>query len=546
MKWFKVADETFTYEGKILKRIIYNEDIGDDIKKGDKGPWVEFPERIKCREPIICVGDVFILGSTGFQNTCGAIRLEDSVVRDCVFKNDKTCSVSIKNSQISSVHVEKTNIENDLERKILISDSKIKTRNPNNFFNIINRGTIIIEKSEITSSSAIAKIESYYETSIYIKNTFFENFGISVKTDLSRDSSISINNVEYYGNGDVNILVNGKATIRNTVIQGIQIIFVKDANIANCNLCGTVSVYGKKDSNISLIKSTLSDFAKIVVDDETQIIDSIVMNRAMIVAYSPTTIKKSIISGCARIDNANISGCIIQDKTIVENVSIEHFEIKNNSRIGSLITGETIDPSVFYPKTTIVGGSATKLYVIEKQSDFYMMQDLFDENIVLACLPKTNEYVLLAANGNSQVNFLSLSESVRFVAKKVLDKKCDEDLVHQIADKFVSDKETRFSVSDAARELIKFVPLNKNNENFIENSLLFFWFSFFRSLNGKSGFSEDKTDMVLQKIIKKSRLNIKNKKPVLDENIRLISNDVLDVLLNGKEITLPNNWIVVS
>ena len=163
MKWFQVADETFTYEGKILKRIIYNEDIGDDIKKGDKGPWVEFPERIKCREPIICVGDVFILGSTGFQNTCGAIRLEDSVVRDCVFKNDKTCSVSIKNSQISSVHVEKTNIENDLERKILISDSKIKTRNPNNFFNIINRGTIIIEKSEITSSSAIAKIESYYE-----------------------------------------------------------------------------------------------------------------------------------------------------------------------------------------------------------------------------------------------------------------------------------------------------------------------------------------------------------------------------------------------
>ena len=31
MKWFKVADETFTYEGKILNRIIYNEDIGDDI-----------------------------------------------------------------------------------------------------------------------------------------------------------------------------------------------------------------------------------------------------------------------------------------------------------------------------------------------------------------------------------------------------------------------------------------------------------------------------------------------------------------------------------
>lgn len=542
MKWFKVAED-FDYKGKKLKRLIYNVDVGKNIKKGDKGPLVEFPEKIRCTKPIVCVGDVFILGNTRFNNTCRDIYIENSVVEDCYFKSE--CSAFIKNSQISSVNLRSNKTIGEFDWKIIISDSRIWGREDKDYLDIINGGIIEIEKTNIVSCSNVAKIESYFETPIRIKNSTFENFGISIKTELSRKASINIDYLKYQGKGDLNILVRGETTITDTFISGVQMIFVKNASIVNCNLGGTVSIFGVENSNLSLAKSTFFDSAKIVVEKDTKIEDSIIMEHSLIAAKTPIIIKDSFVSGCARVENADLFNCIVRDKTIVSNVSIRYFEIKKEARVGTLITGEKLDTDVFYPRKTLIGGHTKGLYVIEKQSDFYMMKDPFDKDTVLVCLPKKNKYVLIAPREKVQICFESMLKSVQFAAKKVYETISTDNLINQIASRWALGAEDEHSIEKTTNELMELIPVNTNDKNFIENSLLFFMFSFFRQIKKGKG-ANGQTKTVLNKIREKSLFDIKNKEAVLDDNLKFVSGVVLDVLSKKEGITLPKDWVVLS
>ena len=384
MKWFKVADETFTYEGKTLKRIIYNEDIGDNIKKGDKGPLIEFPELIS--------------GQFLADENCiisGNCHISDSYLKNCRVSGAMTISKSsLENADICSSE------SGNCERR-LISNSTIKgTENAPTSIRVVDDGSeILLENTNITTSASSradnGKIHIYVKgenllsikkSEITLANGHIKNF---CQTLLIEESKITDAIIVLSMQTDDKTSIINKSEISGQIDGGKMIISESVIN-------GKISL-NRTGGYINIAKSGISKKSKITLEDNTKgltlrlvsmfdVSEIYIKSRARKVSIYATEmsgnssmtfekgnkdISHSKIFGNAVVKDCDLASCEIGGTAYVRYTDLIESKIDGDVQIG--FAGRWAVPEDLFLSTSFQG------LKIEDKKDFYIIPVLEDD-----------------------------------------------------------------------------------------------------------------------------------------------------------------------
>ena len=550
MTWFKVERKE-VINGKLLSLVTYNKNINERIRKGTPCAWVENPNFVFGESVVLCYGNVIILGNTVIRSeTDNTIEIKDSIISNCKIITVSNGEVVIDNSSIKNTDIE--NIEDSPEeatpriKNIVIKNSEISAINEfeRERMKIENDGHINIFSSKIKFNAKEATIGTVTRAVVDLKNCAFECVSRLEAND--EDSFLSVKNTKSVGDNGFSILTRGEMVITDSLFNGFVSLFLGTGKIHSCEFRDKFSFFSDATSLTDLSYSTFTENAQLNMRN-----GSITTNKSKISGSAKiicigdaVAVLETQICDDSRVKNADLLYCKVKEKAIINNVSLRYFDVRKNSKVGFFLDGKELDKGHFQIKTVLSGEARNNLYKVEKNTDFYILRDCFDENMAIACQPKCNKYTFMETSYKRQYTFerpiLVLKDTLE-KSKKNIDEGTFES---EILNYFFDEKPGVISIPNNTEKILEMFPRNNGKKDLIFTSIILLWNSFFSCyVDSKRDIND--TIAFLKEIKQTSLVDIVSKKRLIKNSIYVIPKDVLEFVSKGKGLKNKSEMIIV-